>query len=128
MFFLFVNLTFAQKYLFIHSDKISENIPEVQKAEAEIINCVELWKSELEDFDNAIQLLDKKIEKFSSLWQSKELSDLKKQLIDLEEEKNKRAQEIFGSDGEYDKLVKQIWQPIEKEIFDKVVKDSIFKE
>ena len=125
IFFILSSITFAQKVTYISSDFIREKFPEVKIAEEIIRSKVDYWKKELENYQTNIDNIQLDIEKNKLIWTDQEFKDNYENLSLLKEERVSFASTRFESGGEYDKLVKSVWEPIEKKIFAATSKDSL---
>lgn len=97
---------------------IREKFPKVKKAEEIIQSKVDEWIIELDNYQEKIDNVELDIEKNKLILTEQELEDRIVKLSFIKEEKAAYAASCFESGGEYDKLVKAVWVPIEKKIFD----------
>ncbi len=112
-----VGLYSQQRMAFIASDVIRDKFPEAQLAEQRLQSNVEEWKRQIEQFQIKIHNLDLKIKRNRLIWTDTERMQRERELKDLKNKKTSFAQEHFEPGGEYDKMVKTIWEPIELKIF-----------
>jgi outer membrane protein len=112
----------AQKYGYIDSDYILENIPEYAEAKAKLDKLAERWTKEIED---RYDVLKKKKDAFA-----------REEVLLPTEEKNKRAEEIqkletdalemqklrFGVAGDYFQKRQELIKPIQDKIFEAMQK------
>jgi len=107
----------SQKVAFIASDVIRENFPEAKQADQRIKTMVEEWKRELETIGKNIDILETEIKKNRLIWTDDEKQEKEKELENLKTEKMTFARNKFETNGEYDKVVKDILKPIEEKIY-----------
>jgi outer membrane protein len=112
-----VNIYSQQRIGFIASDVIREKFPEAQLAEQRLQSNVEEWKRQIEQYQIKIHNLELKIKRNRLIWTDSERMQREEELKNLKTKKTTYAQEQFEPGGEYDKMVKTIWEPIELKIF-----------
>lgn len=116
LFILTNYLLFAQRVAFIASDIIREKFPEAKQADQRIRSIVDEWKRELEELDQRIENLKFEISKNRLVWSEEERRLKEKELLDLNTQKLAYSRKKFEPGGEYDYIVKTIFQPIEEKI------------
>lgn len=112
----------AQRYAFIDTDFILEQIPAYQEAQTEIDAQAEKWQKQIEArYDE--------IEKMYSAYKAEQVlltPELRKQKEDEIIKKEKEAKDLqrekFGVDGELFKLRQELIKPIQDSVFDAVRK------
>jgi len=107
----------SQKVAFIASDVIRENFTEAKQADQRIKTMVEEWKRELETIEKNIDILETEIKKNRLIWTDEEKLEKEKQLENLKTEKMTYARTKFETNGEYDKVVKDIFKPVQEKIY-----------
>ncbi|TAL68672.1 MAG: OmpH family outer membrane protein [Bacteroidetes bacterium] len=108
---------YSQKVAFIASDVIRENFTEAKQADQRIRTIVDEWKRELETIEKNIDILETEIKKNRLIWTDDEKQDKEKELQNLRTEKMTYARTKYETNGEYDKIVKDILKPIEEKIY-----------
>ena len=112
----------AQKYAYIDSDYIMENVPEYQDAKSKLNKLAEKWTKEIED-----RYLDLKVKKDAFA---------REEVLLPEEEKKKRADDItrleteamemqklrFGVSGDYFAKRQEMIKPIQDKVFEAMQK------
>lgn len=112
----------AQKYAYIDSDYILENVPEYKEAKEKLDKLAERWTKEIED---RYEVLKKKKDAFA-----------REEVLLPAEEKQKRAEEIekleteaiemqklrFGVSGDYFQKRQELIKPIQDKVFDAMQK------
>lgn len=117
IFLLSTSITLAQRVAFMSSEIIRARFPEGKRAEQRIQSSVEQWNREMENFQIKIDNIELEIKQNKLIWTDQELKDKNAQLSMIVREKNSFAKRHFETGGEYDKLVKTVWAPIEDKIF-----------
>lgn len=107
----------SQKVAFIASDVIREHFTESKQANQRINTIVDEWKRELETIEKNIDILETEIKKNRLIWTDDEKQEKEKELDNLKTEKLTYARTRYESNGEYDKIVKDILKPVEEKIF-----------
>jgi outer membrane protein len=107
----------SQKVAFIASDVIRENFTEAKQSDQRIKTIVDEWKRELETIEKNIEILETEIKKNRLVWTDEEKQEKEKELENLKKERMTFARNKFESNGEYDKVVKDILKPIEEKIY-----------
>jgi len=112
----------AQKYAYIDSDYILQNVPEYKDAKDKLDKLAERWTKEIED---RYEILKKKKEAFA-----------REEVLLPAEEKKKRAEEIeklqsesmemqklrFGVSGDYFQKRQELIKPIQDKVFEAMQK------
>lgn len=112
----------AQRYAFIDTDYILEQIPAYQEAQAEIDAQAEKWQKQIEARYG-------EIEKMYTAYKAEQVlltPDMRKrkeqEIIDKEKESKDFQKDKFGVDGELFKLRQELIKPIQEEVFEAVQK------
>lgn len=109
--------TYSQKVGFVNSETIRDNFPEAKQAEQRIQSMVDEWKRELASIQQQIEDLEFNINKNRLVWSDSERIQNEEKLKELKERRLTFARAKFEPNGEYDKISKEIMQPIEEKIF-----------
>jgi outer membrane protein len=116
----FVSL--AQKYAYIDSDYILENIPEYKEAKEKLDKLAERWTKEIED---RYEDLKKKKEAFAReevLLPEEEKKKREEDIARLEKEAMEMQQLRFGVKGDYFQKRQELIKPIQDQIFEAMQK------
>ncbi len=120
--FLFMGVTFAQKFAFVDSDYILQNIPSYDAAQKELDKISEGWET-------AIAAEYEKIQTLYKTYQSERVlltDDMKKkreeEIITKEREVKELQSKYFGPDGDLSKKREELVKPIQDAIY-KAVKE-----
>jgi len=116
IFFSNINL-FSQKIGFFNSKLIREKLPDAKLAEQRSQTIVEEWRRELKSMEDKEESLLFDMKKNRLIWSDAEKAKKETELFDLQNRRQKYANEKFGPKGEFDKTVIDIFRPIEEKIF-----------
>lgn len=112
--------SFGQRFAYIDSDYIMDNIPEYQAAEMEIEQISIEWQKELEDMFGEIESLFRAYQAESPMLPE----EIRRQREEAIMEKEKAAKELqmsrFGRDGELFQKRQELIKPIQDKIFEAV--------
>lgn len=123
--FTLSNFAQAQKYGYVDSQYILENIPEYAQAQDELNKLSEQWQQEIEEkfallekrqreFDTEAILLPEEIK----VQRMKELDDMRMQAMDLQKRK-------FGVGGELFQKREELIRPIQDRVFEAIQQVAI---
>lgn len=115
--FLISSTTFAQRVAFVSTDLIREKFPEAKRANQRIQSNVEQWEREYENYQIKIDNLELELKQNRLIWTDQEIQDQIAQISMIKRERDSFAKRHFESGGEYDKILINIWEPIEQKIF-----------
>ncbi len=109
---------FAQTRVgYVASLVIRERFPEAQQVNQRIETVVGEWKKNLEERQTAIDNLQVEIQKNRLIWGDEERRQKEDQLQKLKTDREEFARLRFGPEGEFDRLVSELYRPIEAKIF-----------
>jgi outer membrane protein len=111
---------FAQKYAYVDTDYIMNNIPTYETAQQQLNELSDQWKNEVEEMKNEIEKMyeDFKAEK---VFLTDELKmKREEEIIQKEKEMRELQQKYFGRDGMLFKKRKELLKPIQDDIFNAV--------
>ena len=120
IFFVFNSNLFAQKFGYVNSEFILNNMKEYKEAMNEIESLSKAWEKEISDM--YIEIEKKEIElKTEEILLTKEMFEDKRQKLDEEWKEIKNYQQkVFGFEGLYFLKKKELIQPIQDIIFEAV--------
>ncbi|MEC7878307.1 MAG: OmpH family outer membrane protein [Bacteroidota bacterium] len=120
IFFVFNSNLFAQKFGYVNSEFILNNMKEYKEAMSEIESLSKAWEKEISDM--YIEIEKKEIElKTEEILLTKEMFEDKRQKLDEEWKEIKNYQQkVFGFEGLYFLKKKELIQPIQDIIFEAV--------
>ena len=112
--------SFAQRFAYVDSKYILENMPAFQEAQSELDALSKKWQETIEAKKQEIDRLQSAYEAEKILLtpdmkakREKEIKDKKKEALDYQREK-------FGVDGELFKKRKELIQPLQDDIFNEI--------
>ena len=117
---IFVENMNPQKFAYVDSQFILENIPEYQQAKQELDNMSYKWQEEIE---NAYQDIDKLYRAYQTdkvLLTDKMRQDREDQIIEKEKDVKELQQQRFGKDGDLYKKQQELIRPIQNLIYNAI--------
>jgi outer membrane protein len=115
-------VTLSQKYGYIDSDYILENLTEYQEAKDKINKLAERWTKEIEDRYEAIKIKKDNFAREEVLLPSEEKKKRLEDIAKLEKEAMEMQKLRFGVDGDYFQKRQELIKPIQDKIFDAMQK------
>jgi outer membrane protein len=112
----------AQRYAFIDTDYILEQIPAYQEAKTEIDAQAEKWQQQIEARYAEIEKMYTAYKAEQVLLTPEMRKQKEQEIIDKEKEAKDFQKEKFGVNGELFKLRQELIKPIQDEIFEAVQK------
>jgi outer membrane protein len=115
--------TFAavgQRFAYIDSEYIMENIPEYKAAELEIERISIEWQTELEEKFAEIEQLFRAYQAEAPLLPEEIRRQREESIVTLEQNAKELQMQRFGRDGELFQKRQELMQPIQDRIFDAV--------
>ena len=110
----------AQKFFYVDSDFIMENVPEFQSAQKEIDALSTKWAKEIEDKRKEIEDLKASYQAELVLLTDQMRADRQKEIQKKESELQTFQIEKFGVEGELFKKRKTLVQPIQERVYDAI--------
>ena len=111
---------YAQKYAFVDSDYILNNIPSYKAAEDEIDKLSEQYESEVKSMYDEIDKLYKDYQGEKVLLSDEMKSEREKEIVDKEREAKKLQNDYFGQEGLLFKKREELIKPIQDEVYNAV--------
>ncbi|MFO7879378.1 MAG: OmpH family outer membrane protein [Bacteroidota bacterium] len=111
---------FAQKYAYVDTDYVMNNIPTYETAQQQLNELSEQWKTEIDEMKDEIE---KMYEDFKSekVFLTDELkAKREEEIIQKEKEMRQLQQEYFGREGMLFQKRKELLKPIQDDIFNAV--------
>ncbi len=119
---LLLSATYAQKYAYIDSEYIMENIPEYKDAQLEIDNLSKQWQKEIELKFKEIDNLYKAFQAESVLLPEDVKKKRENEIIALEKEAKDLQKKRFGKDGDLFKKRQDLVKPIQDKVYNAIEK------
>lgn len=113
---------YAQKYAYIDSEYIMENIPEYKDAQTELDNLSKEWQKEIEKKFIAIDNLYKAFQAESVLLPEDVKKKRENEIIALEKEAKDLQKKRFGKDGDLFKKRQDLVKPIQDKVYNAIEK------
>lgn len=115
--FLMVSAVSAQKYAYIDSEYILNNVPEYQDAQNQMDELSEKWQKEIEAKFLEIDNLYKKYQADVILLPADMKKKREDEIISMEKEVKQFQQDKFGQEGELFKKRQELIKPIQDKIY-----------
>lgn len=112
----------AQKYAYVDSKYILENIPEYQEAQKQLDDLSEKWQGELEEMYKEIDKKYKEYQAEQVLLPEETKAKRENEIIELEKAAREYKKNKFGVDGELFQKRKELIEPIQDKVY-KAIKE-----
>ncbi|MEI6696558.1 MAG: OmpH family outer membrane protein [Bacteroidota bacterium] len=123
VFTLFITgVSFSQKYAYIDSEYIMDNIPEYKDAQAEIDALSKQWQKEIEQKFKEIDNLYKAFQAESVLLPEEVKKKRENEIIASEKEAKDLQKKRFGKDGDLYKKRQDLVKPIQDKVYNAIEK------
>ncbi|MFZ4412503.1 MAG: OmpH family outer membrane protein [Bacteroidales bacterium] len=123
VFTLFITgVGFSQKYAYIDSEYIMDNIPEYKDAQAEIDALSKQWQKEIEQKFKEIDNLYKAFQAESVLLPEEVKKKRENEIIASEKEAKDLQKKRFGKDGDLYKKRQDLVKPIQDKVYNAIEK------
>lgn len=108
-----------QKIGFFSSQMIREKLPDAKLANQRVQSMEEEWKRELKSLEEKEKSLQEEMRKNRLIWSDIERQKYERELTALQKQQQEYSRAKFGSQegNEYDKVVKEVFTPVEEKIF-----------
>ena len=120
--FLFMGVAFAQKFAFVDSDYILQNIPSYNAAQEELNKISEGWETEIAAEYEAIGNMYKTYQSERVLLTEEMRTKREEEIITKEREVKELQSKYFGPEGDISKKREELVKPIQDAIY-KAVKE-----
>ncbi len=120
-------LTYAQKYAYVDTDYILENIPEYADAQDELNEISVVWQKEIEEKFAEIDKLYKSYQADAVLLPEDMKRKREEEIIKKEKEAKDLQKKRFGQDGDLFKKRQELVKPIQDKIFNAIEEIAKFK-
>ena len=121
LFFVFISMTFqlsiAQKFAFIDTDYILNQMPEYQKAQKDLDDLAEKWQKEIEAKYKEIETKYKAFQEEEILLHEETKKQRMDEILELENLAKELQKKRFGVNGDLYKKRKELIEPIQDEIY-----------
>lgn len=113
-------LAHAQKFAFVDSEYILNNIPAYESAKAQLDELSTNWQTEVEDKFKEVEDMYKKFQAENVLLTDEQKTKRENDIITKEKEAKDLKISYFGKEGELFKKRQELIKPIQDEIFNTV--------
>ncbi|NVN94582.1 MAG: OmpH family outer membrane protein [Bacteroidetes bacterium] len=117
-------LSFSQKYAYIDSEYIMDNIPEYKDAQSEIDALSKQWQKEIEQKFKEIDNLYKAFQAESVLLPEEVKKKRENEIIASEKDAKDLQKKRFGKDGDLYKKRQDLVKPIQDKVYNAIEKRS----
>jgi len=117
---LFTMVTMAQKYAFVDSKYILENIPEYNEAQKELDVLSDKWQKEIQGKYQQIDNKYKSYQQEQVLLSDEMKSKRENEIIELEKDVKEFQKTKFGVKGELYKKRKELIEPIQNKVYNAI--------
>ena len=111
---------FGQKFAFVDTDYILNNIPAYKSAQDQLDKLSENWQQEIEDRYAEIEEMYKDYQSESVLLSEEMKRQREEEIINKEKEVKQLQQRYFGPEGELYKKRQELVQPIQDEVYNAI--------
>lgn len=111
-------VSYSQKYGYIDSDYILENMPEYAEAKGKLDKFAERWQKEMEDRFEALQKKKDEFARVEAVLPKEEKKKRKEEIEKLETETLEMQKARFGVKGDLFGKRKELIEPIQDKVFE----------
>lgn len=117
---LFSGLILAQKFAYVDTRYILDNIPEYAEAQSQIDEQSVQWQEEIEGKFTEVEKMYKDYQAQSVLLPVEMKTKKEQEIVDLEREAKELQRRYFGKDGELFKKRQELVKPIQEKIYNAI--------
>lgn len=110
--------SYGQKYAYIDSDYIMENMPEYSDAKEELDKYAKRWQKEIEDLYKQIDKRKEEYNRVEAILPDEERKTRKAEIEKMESDALEKQQMRFGVNGDLFAKRRELIEPIQDEIFE----------
>jgi outer membrane protein len=122
VFVLGTYFAFAQKYAYIDSDYILENVPEYKEAKDKLDKLADRWTKEIEERYAVLKTKKENFAREEVLLPTEEKNKRKEEIEKLETEAMEMQKLRFGVNGDYFQKRQELIKPIQERVYDAMQK------
>lgn len=112
----------AQKFAYVDTEYILENVPAYLQAQAKLENIASQWQKEIDDKFLEVERLYAKFQAEQFLLTEEMKREKEDEIVKLEQEAQELQRSRFGFEGDLFKKREELIQPIQDKVFDAVEK------
>jgi len=116
------SFAFSQKYGYIDSDYILENVPEYKEAKDKLNKLADRWTKDIEDRYAVLKMKKDNFAREEVLLPTEEKTKRKEEITKLETEVLELQKMRFGVSGDYFNKRQELVKPIQDKVFDALQK------
>ncbi len=124
-FFLTLSSSYAQKYAYVDSEYILENIPAYKAAKAQLDELSKQWQKEIEDKYDEVEQMYKKYQAEKVLLSEEMQMKREEEIIGKEKKVKELQKQYFGREGQLYKKRQELVKPIQDEIYNAIKEISV---
>jgi outer membrane protein len=117
---LFASVSFAQRFAYIDSDYIMENIPEYKAAEQELERISVAWQTEIEQKFSEIDRMYREYQAEAPLLPEEMRRQREQTIIERERLAKELQMNRFGREGDLFKKRQELVKPIQDKVFEAI--------
>lgn len=117
---LFASVSFAQRFAYIDSDYIMENIPEYKAAEQELERISVAWQTEIEQRFSEIDRMYREYQAEAPLLPEEMRRQREETIIERERVAKELQMQRFGREGDLFKKRQELVKPIQNKVFEAI--------
>lgn len=115
-----IAITNAQKFIYVDTDYILENIPEYTAAQDQLDDMSEDWQEEIQALFDEIETLYKAFQSESVLLPETERTERENEIINKEKEAKDLQRKRFGTNGDLYKKRQELIRPIQDKVYNAI--------
>ncbi|MCX6281801.1 MAG: OmpH family outer membrane protein [Bacteroidetes bacterium] len=119
-FFLLASLGYAQKFAYVDSQYILDNIPEFAEAQAQLDELSNQWQKEIDAKFAEVDKMYKEFQAQAVLLPEDMKKKKEQEIIDAEKEAKNLQRTRFGKDGDLFKKRQEFVKPIQEKIYNAI--------
>lgn len=120
MFLLVGTKIYGQKYAFVDTQYILDNIPEYKDAQDELDALSKKWQKEIETNYSAVEVLYKKYQAEAVLLPDDVKQKREDEIVNKEKEVKEMQKKYFGPEGDLFKKRQELIQPIQEKVYNAI--------
>lgn len=109
-----------QKYAYVDTQYILDNIPEFQDAQDELDEYSKKWQKEIENLYGQVSEMYQKYQAEAVLLPQDVKQKREQEIVDKEKEVKELQKQYFGSEGELFKKRQELVQPIQEKVYNAI--------
>ncbi len=116
----FANVSFAQKYAYVDSEYIMNNIPSYETATDQLDQFAEQWKQEIDKMKEQVDKMYNDYQAERVLLTDELRLKREQEIVNKEKELRELQQKYFGREGELFKKREELIKPIQDDIYNAI--------